>query len=304
MRDGAKNVFLDGRGVPDFADRFPTIAAMLAEVGLDAGRDLLPVAPAAHYLCGGVVTDLAGRSAVRGLYAIGEVACSGAQGANRLASNSLLEGLVFASRAARAIVAGASDPQPEGALSGVLAPDSAAIPVRLIDAGDFAPVRTAGPQGPGGDVDEARGVLREAMSRDAGVIRDANGLAVLVPVLRRGGSRRGRRRGGRRRGAEESRRRRLVPRGRRARPRRARVACTRGRTLPSAMMRTSGCAWRSRRVMRHDHVRRRLPTDRRGTPGRRARSRRGHRAHRRPHRVARARRRRGPRFVCRRVSRA
>ncbi|MGP8163159.1 MAG: L-aspartate oxidase [Acidimicrobiales bacterium] len=185
MRDGAKNVFLDGRGVPDFADRFPTIAAMLAEVGLDAGRDLLPVAPAAHYLCGGVVTDLAGRSAVRGLYAIGEVACSGAQGANRLASNSLLEGLVFASRAARAIVAGASDPQPEGALSGVLAPDSAAIPVRLIDAGDFAPVRTAGPQGPGGDVDEARGVLREAMSRDAGVIRDANGLASLVPVLRR-----------------------------------------------------------------------------------------------------------------------
>jgi L-aspartate oxidase len=184
MRDDARNVFLDARNVADFSARFPTIAAMLAEAGLDAERDLLPVAPAAHYLCGGVVTDLAGRSAVRGLFAVGEAACTGAQGANRLASNSLLEGLVFASRAARAIVAGALEPQPEGALSGVLAPERAAIPVRFIGAGDFALPRAADRARAGADLAKARGELRRAMSRDAGVIRDAGGLGSLVAFLR------------------------------------------------------------------------------------------------------------------------
>jgi L-aspartate oxidase len=183
-RDGAKNVFLDARGIPGFADRFPTIATELAEVGLEAGRDLLPVAPAAHYLCGGVVTDLAGRSGMRGLLAVGEIACTGAQGANRLASNSLLEGLVFASRAARAIVAGAVDPQPEGALAGVLAPERAAIPVRFIAAGDFAPQVAAQTPEPAGDLATARAALRGAMSRYAGVIRDSTGLVSLVPTLR------------------------------------------------------------------------------------------------------------------------
>jgi L-aspartate oxidase len=183
-RDGTKNVFLDARGVPDFADRFPTIAAMLAEVGLDAARDLLPVAPAAHYLCGGVVTDLAGRSALRGLFAVGEVACTGAQGANRLASNSLLEGLVFAARAARAIAAGSTDPQPEGALAGVLAPERAAIPVRVIDKGVFAPGEDDATT-PSGGLEAARAALREAMSVRAGVIRERDGLESLAPTLHR-----------------------------------------------------------------------------------------------------------------------
>jgi L-aspartate oxidase len=78
--------------------RFPAIAAACREVGLDLARDPIPVSPAAHYLMGGVQTDLAARTSVPGLFAAGEVACTGVHGANRLASNSLLEGLVFGRR--------------------------------------------------------------------------------------------------------------------------------------------------------------------------------------------------------------
>src|SRR6185295_10379801 len=80
--------------------RFPTIAAMCAQIGLDLARDPIPVGPAAHYIMGGVDTDAWGRTSVPGLFAAGEVACTGVHGANRLASNSLLEGLVFGARAA------------------------------------------------------------------------------------------------------------------------------------------------------------------------------------------------------------
>ena len=83
--------------------RFPTIARVCADAGLDLATDLLPVSPAAHYMCGGVVTDLDGRTSIPGLYAAGEVAATGVHGANRLASNSLLEGLVFGARAAAAM---------------------------------------------------------------------------------------------------------------------------------------------------------------------------------------------------------
>jgi len=83
--------------------RFPTIAAMLSEIGLDLAVDPIPVGPAAHYIMGGVDTDVWGRSSLPGLFAAGEVACTGLHGANRLASNSLLEGLVFGARAAQAM---------------------------------------------------------------------------------------------------------------------------------------------------------------------------------------------------------
>src|SRR5699024_4275062 len=100
---GDDHVLLDARGLADFDRRFPNIAADLRLVGLDPAVDLLPVAPAAHYTCGGILTDLDGATSLPGLWAAGEVACSGVHGANRLASNSLLEGMVFGPRAIEAI---------------------------------------------------------------------------------------------------------------------------------------------------------------------------------------------------------
>jgi L-aspartate oxidase len=99
-------VHLDMRAVKgiDLHHRFPGISAFLAEYGLDLERDLIPVRPAAHYLMGGIRSDLAGRTNLPGLYAAGEAACTGVHGANRLASNSLLEGLVFGARAAQSML--------------------------------------------------------------------------------------------------------------------------------------------------------------------------------------------------------
>jgi L-aspartate oxidase len=100
-------VYLDMRHLTgiDPHKRFPGISAFLALQGLDLARDLIPVRPAAHYLMGGIRTDLDGRTSLRGLYAAGEAACTGVHGANRLASNSLLEGLVFGARAALSMLA-------------------------------------------------------------------------------------------------------------------------------------------------------------------------------------------------------
>lgn len=99
---GTEHMYLDGRhfGAEMWAERFPTILASCRSHGIDPVTELIPVAPAAHYASGGVRTDLLGRTTVPGLYACGEVACTGVHGANRLASNSLLEGLVFAERIA------------------------------------------------------------------------------------------------------------------------------------------------------------------------------------------------------------
>jgi L-aspartate oxidase len=174
--DGSDRVFLDVRRIERFAERFPTIAAILADAGLDPRVDLLPVAPAAHYVCGGVITDLAARSALRGLYAVGETACTGAEGANRLASNSLLEGLVFSRRAAEAIAAGAHEPQATGALAGVLSPELATIPIRTVARADERrSVRTSGAT----DLVSARSGLQRAMMSHAGVVREAEGLRAL-----------------------------------------------------------------------------------------------------------------------------
>ncbi|HEX5817676.1 MAG TPA: FAD-binding protein, partial [Gemmatimonadales bacterium] len=102
--DARGGAFLDARHLDDFAARFPGIHAMLARHGLDPATDLLPVAPALHYAMGGIRTDLDGHSSVDRLWAAGEVASTGVHGANRLASNSLLEGLVFADRVAREVL--------------------------------------------------------------------------------------------------------------------------------------------------------------------------------------------------------
>ncbi|MGH4020307.1 MAG: L-aspartate oxidase, partial [Pseudonocardiaceae bacterium] len=100
---GTDHVLLDVTGLDGFGRRFPTVQAACAAAGIDPATDPIPVTPAAHYHCGGVVTDTAGRTTVPGLYAAGEVARTGLHGANRLASNSLLEGLVLGPRAADAV---------------------------------------------------------------------------------------------------------------------------------------------------------------------------------------------------------
>ncbi len=102
---GAPHVFLDltHRGRGEIEDRFPHIVATCRELGLDPSTEPLPVVPAAHYMCGGIPTDLWGQTSLTRLFAVGEVACTGVHGANRLASNSLLEGLVFAEQAAKRV---------------------------------------------------------------------------------------------------------------------------------------------------------------------------------------------------------
>jgi L-aspartate oxidase len=138
--------------------RFPGIAAACSEAGLDLATDLLPVSPAAHYMCGGVDTDLAGRTSVPGLFAAGEVACTRVHGANRLASNSLLEGLVFGARAAAAM---------QGAQR----------------SGDLPESRTIGPLPTGADGGEGDAVVPALMWRDAGLVRSAEGLGRAVSRL-------------------------------------------------------------------------------------------------------------------------
>ncbi|MEV8374146.1 L-aspartate oxidase [Kribbella sp. NPDC056861] len=108
LASGKDHMFLDARGFGDekWRVRFPTILASCRSHGIDPVHELIPVAPACHYSSGGVWTDLQGQTSVPGLYACGEVACTGVHGANRLASNSLLEGLVFARRIAATLAAG------------------------------------------------------------------------------------------------------------------------------------------------------------------------------------------------------
>ncbi len=102
---GARHLWLDATGIPadHLERRFPTILARCRAAGIDPSRQPIPVSPAAHYLMGGVLTDLDGRTSLPGLFAVGEAACTGVHGANRLASNSLLEGVVFAARIGRAL---------------------------------------------------------------------------------------------------------------------------------------------------------------------------------------------------------
>ncbi|WP_224386480.1 L-aspartate oxidase [Pseudonocardia sp. ICBG1293] len=154
---GSDCAWLDATALPGFATRFPTVFASCREAGIDPRTDPIPVNPAAHYACGGVVTDTWGRTGVPGLYAAGEVARTGLHGANRLASNSLLEGLVVGERVVRAVCE-----------------DRAAAGPALLT----APVEPA-PALPVAD----RATLQRAMSRHAAIGRDAAGLAAASDAV-------------------------------------------------------------------------------------------------------------------------
>jgi L-aspartate oxidase len=182
---GTDHVWLDATGLDHFSERFPNIAADLAWAGLDPARDLLPVAPAAHHQCGGVVTDLWGATSLPGLWAAGEVTCTGVHGANRLASNSLLEGMVFGPRAVEAIAAGADGPEPSGAMRAVLGFPTGPPPGDSLDIGGV-PLELGAPVGvtpASGSAGELREQLQRAMSRGAGVRRSAEGLAHCAEVV-------------------------------------------------------------------------------------------------------------------------
>ena len=110
QHDKGLGAYLDARSIINFSDRYPTVTAHANSVGLDPSSDLLPVSPAAHYYMGGIDTDGNGRTSVPGLWAVGECSSSGVHGANRLASNSLLEGLVFGTRVSSDVANGLVEP--------------------------------------------------------------------------------------------------------------------------------------------------------------------------------------------------
>jgi L-aspartate oxidase len=178
LEQGVDHLWLDARGLENFDTRFPTIAASVRAIGLDPARDWLPIAPAAHYLSGGVLTDLDGATSLPGLWAAGEAACTGVHGANRLASNSLLEGMVFAPRVVEAVLRGQDGPGPTGAMRCLLESgyDIPALPLPspVISTGTV-PVETR---------DEgARERLQRAMTRGAGVLRSADSLQETAKEL-------------------------------------------------------------------------------------------------------------------------
>ncbi|MER8045692.1 L-aspartate oxidase [Streptomyces sp. NPDC094032] len=160
LEQGTEHMYLDARhfGAEMWERRFPTILAACRSHGIDPVTEPIPVAPAAHYASGGVRTDLHGRTTVPGLYACGEVACTGVHGANRLASNSLLEGLVFAERIADDITA--HGPHREG------------LPVV---AGGSTVLTLLGP--------ELRRDIQRTMTEGAGVLRSADSLSDAADAL-------------------------------------------------------------------------------------------------------------------------
>ena len=169
-RSGARFVLLDATGIPSdrFHARFPSIVRFLSTYGIDPSREPIPVAPAAHYVIGGVTTDSEGRTSIPGLLACGEVAATGVHGANRLASNSLLEGLVFGEHVARQLI----EPSSGGPKA----------PTRKLEL----------PWGAGEGHDEPSAMLPEIATvlwEQVGIIRDASGLDDAVAAFERISSR-------------------------------------------------------------------------------------------------------------------
>lgn len=154
-------------GAAALARRFPTIDRVTRERGFDWAREPIPVTPAAHYLMGGIVTDLDGRTTVPGLFAVGEVARTGVHGANRLASNSLLEGAVFGARAAAAL---ASEPT-----------HAPVAPARTPDRGSVAAAPDAAASAPA----FSRDALQQLMWDRVGLLRTDEGLAAALRTIRR-----------------------------------------------------------------------------------------------------------------------
>lgn len=166
-KQGGRHVWLDCRHLPRFAERFPGVTAELKRFDLDPAKAPIPVHPAAHYMIGGVRTDEAGRTNVPGLYAVGEVSCSGLHGANRLASNSLLEGLVMGEIAGR-IAGEERASRPVG--GGRRGPVPVVSDIRPSDQGEL-------------DLADVRSSLRSAMWRNVGIERAGGKLRDVIDML-------------------------------------------------------------------------------------------------------------------------
>jgi L-aspartate oxidase len=167
LEQDVPHLWLDATGLERFAERFPTITTALADAGLDPACDWLPIAPAAHYSCGGVVADLDGATSLPGLWVAGEAGCNGVHGANRLASNSLLDGMVFGPRVVEAIDRGVQGPSATGAMRSVLG--GGEIGGRPLEVPSAGPGRLADRDG-----------LQRTMTAHAGVLRSAESLQVAA----------------------------------------------------------------------------------------------------------------------------
>lgn len=194
---GTDSVWLDCRSLDSFDTRFPNIYESLAAQGLNPAVDLLPVAPAAHHQCGGILTDLNGATTLPGLWAAGETACTGVHGANRLASNSLLEGLVFGPRAVRAIAAElgaepsvraeeAPGPDASGAMRAHLGQPAGGVGIggrHIATATQIGPLNVVENDENPERTEQLKDALQREMMAKAGVIRSAESLASARETL-------------------------------------------------------------------------------------------------------------------------
>jgi L-aspartate oxidase len=165
-KTGSRSAYLDARHIPNFAQRFPYITELCVSFDIDVTKDLIPVRPSAHYMIGGVKSDQRARTNINGLYACGEAACSGLHGANRLASNSLLEGLVF------------------GAIAGENAGQWIANHPDPIQPADIVSPRITHPEPQTLDIQDFRNSLRSIMWRFVSIRRKADKLAEALDAMK------------------------------------------------------------------------------------------------------------------------